>query len=217
MPARINCAIVDYGISNLHSAEKALTKVAGKNKITLATTVADIKKADKLVLPGVGAIGNCMAALRERNLQQAVLDFIKTDKPLLAICVGMQMLLDSSEENNGVKGLGILAGSLSAFKPSDYIQSPTYKIPHMGWNRVSQKPHPLWQGIADNSYFYFVHGYYAKPNGVSIGLCDYGVLFSAAVAQDNIFATQFHPEKSDKDGLCLLENFIKWHGNYSCD
>jgi len=207
--------IIDYGMSNLRSVRKALEHVAGHEwQIVVSQQATEILQADKVVFPGQGAIGNCMGLLQETGLFptiQAALD----SKPVLGICLGLQTLLTFSEENGGVDGFGTVNGTVRRFAESlvDADSGERLKIPHMGWNTVQHtQPHPLWQGIADNSRFYFVHSYYVEPANTACiaGQTDYGLSFTSVVAQENIFATQFHPEKSQQAGLQLLENFLKW-------
>ncbi len=199
-------ALIDYEMGNLHSVNKALEKCGGKVKITSDPKV--ILQSDKIVLPGVGAIQNAKESLIKFGLWNLIPEIIESGKPFLGICLGMQMLFDESEEGEEpVKGLGIIPGQIEKF-PYD----KEYKVPHMGWNNVSIKAdHPCLQNIPDDSSFYFVHSYYARPkNPEHIALsCDYGVSFAAAVTKDNLFATQFHPEKSQSLGLKLLENFVR--------
>lgn len=203
-------AVIDYGMGNLRSVCKALARVAPDANVRLAADAASVRAADRVVFPGQGAIGGCITALGRDGLQAAVLDAIKT-KPFLGICLGLQALYDHSEEGGGIDGLGILPGRVRRFAPTD----PTLKVPHMGWNQVQQTTaHPLWSGIAPNTRFYFVHSYYADtadPRWVT-GTTDYGVRFTSAAARANIFAVQFHPEKSQQAGLTLLKNFMAWNG-----
>lgn len=204
-------AILDYGTSNLRSVAKALEHIAGKSRhITVTDDFKTLRAAERLVFPGQGAIGQCMASLRASGLDDIVRECIGS-KPFLGICLGLQTLVTDSEEDGGQAGLGIIAGHARRF-PVPPPRSHT-KIPHMGWNQVKQrKPHPLWHGIDDNSRFYFVHSYYVMPDDETdiAGTCDYITGFAAAVARGSLFATQFHPEKSQKDGLQLLENFLNW-------
>jgi len=203
-------AVIDYGMGNLRSVCKALARVAPDANVRLAADAASVRAADRVVFPGQGAIGGCIAALGRDGLQAAVLDAIKT-KPFLGICLGLQALYDHSEEGGGIDGLGILPGRVRRFAPAD----PTLKVPHMGWNQVQQtSSHPLWTGIAPNTRFYFVHSYYADSADARwvSGTTDYGVRFTSAAARANIFAVQFHPEKSQQAGLTLLKNFMAWNG-----
>lgn len=206
-------AVVDYGMGNLRSVAQALRHVAGEAEVVLASTPDLIETADRVVFPGQGAMRDCMAELDVRHLRQAVVD-AAASKPFLGICIGLQMLFDHSEEGDAA-GLGILPGQVKRFaadlKGADGLR---LKVPHMGWNQVVQtKPHPLWNGIADQAFFYFVHSYHVVPNdaGIVVGQADYGHPFTAAVARDNVFAIQCHPEKSARDGLQLLRNFVGWN------
>lgn len=205
-------ALLDYGMGNLHSAGKALASVGADVSITRDPNV--IKAADKILFPGVGAMRDCMAEMQSTGISDAVKDAV-FNKPVMAICVGMQALFQHSEENGGVDCLGVLGGTVKRFQDSwvDNDSQPI-KIPHMGWNTISgmDLAHPLWQGIEDNTHFYFVHSYYCEPSDTNIvsATCDYGVKFCASVIQDNLFATQFHPEKSHTAGLQVLKNFVTW-------
>lgn len=199
-------ALLDYGMGNLHSAAKALEHVGATVDITHDPKL--IAQADKIVFPGVGAMRDCMAGMHDAGVDDAVKQ-AAFNKPLLAICVGMQALLQSSEENDGVDCLGIFQGKVKRFPDQAGL-----KVPHMGWNQVHQAnpEHPLWHGIAQDSRFYFVHSYYVQPDdaGLVAATCDYGLDFAAALTRDNLFATQFHPEKSHTAGLQLLKNFVEW-------
>ncbi len=204
-------AIVDYGMGNLLSVAKALERVAPGIEARITSRPAEVDAAERVVFPGQGAMPDCMRYLRAMDLEGAVRRAAQ-DKPLLAICVGEQMLFDHSEEGD-TPGLGLIAGSVVRFTPGLGAPDRPLKIPHMGWNRVRQaRPHPLWRNVPDLSYFYFVHSYYARPAdpGLAVGQADYGGAFTCAVARDNIFATQFHPEKSAAAGLAIFENFIRW-------
>ncbi|MCZ6803969.1 MAG: imidazole glycerol phosphate synthase subunit HisH [Proteobacteria bacterium] len=208
--------VLDYGSSNLRSVAKALETVAeGKHTITVSNNPETILNADKVVFPGQGAIGQCMDSLKEQELDGVIRESI-LNKPFLGICLGLQSLMDHSDEDGGVKGLGILPGNVIRF--TDNIKDEdgnTYKVPSMGWNQVYQmKPHPLWEGIEDGSRFYFVHSYYVKPDLESdiTGRTGYICRYTSAAARDNLFATQFHPEKSQHAGLALLKNFLYWNG-----
>ena len=203
-------AVIDYGMGNLRSVCKAIEHVAPNSVVRLAADAAAVRAADRVVFPGQGAIGGCITALGRDGLQAAVLDAIQT-KPFLGICLGLQALYDRSDEGGGIDGLGILPGRVRRFAPSD----PTLKVPHMGWSQVQQTTaHPLWRGIAQDARFYFVHSYYAdSADAQSIaGTTEYGVRFTSAAARANIFAAQFHPEKSQQAGLTLLKNFMAWDG-----
>lgn len=206
--------VVDYGMGNLRSVAQALRHVAPEADVRISSELADIRAADRLVLPGQGAMPDCMRCLRESGLQEAVMEAARS-KPLFGVCVGEQMLFDWSEEGD-TPGLGLLPGKVVRFQLDGRVQEDgsRFKVPQMGWNRVQQKlSHPLWNGIADNSYFYFVHSYYAMPVDPkhTAGETDYGAPFACAVARDNIFATQFHPEKSATAGLQLYKNFVHWN------
>ena len=204
--------VVDYGMGNLRSVAKALEHVAPKARIEISGDAARIRAADRVVFPGQGAMPDCMRHLDESGLREAVLEAART-KPLFGVCIGEQMLFESSEEG-GTAGLGLLPGQVVRF-PADMRDAggARLKVPHMGWNRVAQdRPHALWEGVPDGAYFYFVHSYYARPGdaGLSVGSTDYGRRFTCVVARDNIFATQFHPEKSAAHGLRLYANFVDW-------
>ena len=206
--------IIDYGMSNLRSVSKALEHVAGNDWIVNVTNEADaILKADKVVFPGQGAIGNCMTLLNQTGITIAIKQVL-INKPFLGICLGLQTLFTTSKESGGTAGLNCVAGTVQHFVGPLTELHKNLKIPHMGWNQVQQmQSHPLWNGIADNSRFYFVHSYYVKPvqSNVIAGVTSYGnVDFTSAIARDNIFAVQFHPEKSQHAGLTLLKNFLKW-------
>jgi imidazole glycerol-phosphate synthase subunit HisH len=206
--------VVDYGMGNLRSVAQALRHVAPEADVRISGELADIKSADRLVLPGQGAIPDCMRCLRESGLQDAVVESTRT-KPMLGVCVGEQLLFDWSEEGD-TPGIGLLPGKVVRFRLDGLVQEDgsRFKVPQMGWNRVKQTlSHPLWNGIADDSYFYFVHSYYAVPADQKhvAGETIYGAPFACAVAKDNIFATQFHPEKSAAAGLRLYKNFVDWN------
>ena len=199
-------AIIDYGVGNLFSVEKALAALGADAKIT--SDARTIAAADKIVLPGVGAFGDCMENLTATGLIPTIKDFVKTGKPMLGICVGLQILFEGSEESIGVAGLGLLKGKVRR------IQAPGLKVPHMGWNILTIKsprqPLDLFQGLSEKPYVYFVHSYHAVPQDSSIvtATTEYGSELTAAVAKGNIQATQFHPEKSGDVGLAILKNFI---------
>ena len=205
--------VVDYGMGNLRSVAQALRAVAPEANVLISGEVADIESADRIVLPGQGAMPDCMRSLRESGVQEALLVAAKT-KPLMGVCIGEQMLFDVSEEGDAA-GLGLLPGKVVRFQLDGQLQEDgsRFKVPQMGWNQVHQNAsHPMWQDIADNSYFYFVHSYFAQPERTehTVGQTVYGAAFSCAVARDNIFATQFHPEKSAAAGLQLYKNFVHW-------
>ncbi len=206
--------VVDYGMGNLRSVAQALRQVAPDADVRISGEVQDIRSADRLVFPGQGAIPDCMRCLQESGLQDALIEAARS-KPLFGVCVGEQLLFDWSEEGD-TPGLGWFPGKVVRFRLEDQLQEDgsRFKVPQMGWNRVSQtQAHPLWNGIADNSYFYFVHSYYAQPaqRAHVAGETMYGAAFASAVARDNIFATQFHPEKSAGAGLQLYKNFVHWN------
>ncbi len=212
---RSRIAVLDYGMGNLHSAAKALEHVAPDAHVIVTANPLEIARADKVVFPGVGGIRDCMAEIRRLDLDKIVAKAI-TEKPVLAICVGMQALMDHSEENNGVDCLGLLPGKVRYF--GNNLHAPNgerLKVPHMGWNRVHQLiDHPIWHGIEQDSRFYFVHSYYieAQRSGDIAASCEHGPAFAAALAKGNLFAAQFHPEKSHTAGLKLLKNFVEWSG-----
>ena len=206
--------VVDYGMGNLRSVAQALRHVAPEAEVRISGEVADLRSADRIVLPGQGAMPDCMRCLRESGLQEALIDASRS-KPLLGVCVGEQMLFDWSDEGD-TPGLGLLPGKVKRFDLAGILQEDgsRFKVPQMGWNRVHQTvSHPMWNGVADNSYFYFVHSYYAVPaNPANVyGETSYGNVFSSVVGRDNIFATQFHPEKSASTGLQLYKNFAQWN------
>ena len=205
-------AVIDYGMGNLRSVSKALEAVADNHtQIIITADPAEIRAADHIVFPGVGAIRDCMAELKRLELDQIIIEMAK-QKPFLGICLGMQALLTHSQENQGYDGLNIISGDVVYF---DKAVEQGLKVPHMGWNEVHQTyDHPLWQDIEQNTRFYFVHSFYVKPTDESkiSGRSDYALPFAAALAQENLFAVQFHPEKSQHAGLQLLKNFINWDG-----
>ncbi|WP_339845425.1 imidazole glycerol phosphate synthase subunit HisH [uncultured Halopseudomonas sp.] len=208
-------AVIDYGMGNLHSVAKALEQV-GATRVQVTSDPQIIMAADRVVLPGVGAIRDCMSELRQLGLDTVVRDVVR-EKPLMGICVGMQMLLEHSEENGGVEGLGLIPGKVSFFGNELYDGEQRLKVPHMGWNQVKQTiDHPMWHRIEQDARFYFVHSYHAQPQRHThvAGRCHYGADFAAALIQDNLFATQFHPEKSHTNGLQLLQNFLAWDGRW---
>ncbi|RDE19117.1 imidazole glycerol phosphate synthase subunit HisH [Motiliproteus coralliicola] len=209
-------AVIDYGMGNLHSVAKALEHVAPGIEVRVTADPDQIYSADRVILPGVGAIRDCMAEIRRLGVDEEVRQVIESGKPFLGICVGYQALMGHSEENGGVDCLGHFAGNAPFFgKDHRDHNGEILKVPHMGWNEVrQQRAHPLWAGIEDGSRFYFVHSYYVKVEDPSLvaGCCDYGLEFDVAVARDNVFAVQFHPEKSQKAGLQLLQNFLNWDG-----
>jgi len=210
-------AIIDYGMGNLHSAAKAVARAVEDSKVIITNDPKEIKAADRIVFPGVGAMRDCMSGLRELELID-VINQVSKEKPFLAICVGMQALMERSEENNGVDCLGMFRGEVKQFSQTMKDEhGEKLKVPHMGWNQVKQSlAHPLWKDIPDQSRFYFVHSFYinALDTEVIAGATDYGVQFTASIAKGNIFAVQFHPEKSHKAGLQLLSNFAHWNGEF---
>jgi imidazole glycerol-phosphate synthase subunit HisH len=208
-------AVVDYGMGNLRSVSQAVMHVArGSGVDVIVTSNPDeVYAAERVVLPGQGAMPDCMRELRDSGLQDAVLH-AAARKPLMGVCVGMQMLLSRSEEGP-TDGLDLIAGDVRKFRLEGRLQpdGSRFKVPQMGWNQVFQVlPHPIWAGVPDASYFYFVHSFYAHPSEArhSAGETDYGARFTCALARDNIFATQFHPEKSAEHGLTLYRNFLHW-------
>ena len=221
-------AVVDYGMGNLRSVSQAVRHVAAlapgdSFTVVVTSNPEEVRAAERVVLPGQGAMADCMRELRDSGLQAAVLD-AAARKPLMGVCVGMQMLLERSEEGPdgiGTPGLGLIGGDVVRFRLEGRLQpdGSRYKVPQMGWNRVYQMPqdggevHPIWAGVPDGAYFYFVHSYYARPadRRDSAGETEYGARFTCALARDNIFATQFHPEKSADHGLALYRNFLHWN------
>ena len=208
-------AVVDYGMGNLRSVSQAVLHVApGSGLDVVVTSDPDVvRAAERVVLPGQGAMRDCMRELADSGLRQVVLEAAQS-KPLMGVCVGMQMLLEHSEEQD-TPGLGLFKGRVRRFALEAMRQpdGSRYKVPQMGWNRVRQaRPHAMWAGVPDDAWFYFVHSFYAEPSDPhhSVGLTDYGLPFTSALARDNIFATQFHPEKSAADGLMLYRNFLGW-------
>jgi glutamine amidotransferase len=205
--------VVDYGMGNLRSVAQALRHVAPEANVIISGEVSDIKSADRLVFPGQGAMPDCMRCLRESGLQQAMMDASR-NIPMLGVCVGEQLLFDWSEEGD-TPGLGLLPGKVVRFRLDGRLQEDgsRFKVPQMGWNRVRKtQSHALWDSIVDDSYFYFVHSYHAVPENVAhiLGETMYGEPFACAVGRENIFATQFHPEKSASVGLQLYKNFVHW-------
>jgi len=210
-------AVVDYGMGNLRSVAQAVihaASVVDQAEVIVTSNPQVVRDAHRVVLPGQGAMPDCMSELKASGLLEAVLD-AAAKKPLFGVCVGMQMLLDHSAEGD-TPGLGLIPGEVIKFDLAGRTQADgsRFKVPQMGWNQVvPTQPHPLWEGVPSNSYFYFVHSFYAKPKNVShiAAETDYGGLFACAIARDNIFATQFHPEKSAAHGLALYRNFIHWN------
>ncbi len=207
-------AVIDYGMGNLHSIAKALQHTDTSVKVQIVSDGPSIRRADRVVFPGVGAIRDCMHALNSSGLSEVIRE-VSLEKPFLGICLGMQALLTDSEENDMTPCLNIFAGHVVQFpKGLTGTDGALLKIPHMGWNKVTQKPHPIWNNIPQDSRFYFVHSYYAVPEHKedSIATSRYPDEFTCALARDNIFAVQFHPEKSQTVGLQLLRNFLNWDG-----
>lgn len=219
MPQTKKIAVVDYGMGNLRSVTQAVTHVAADTGIEVvwARQPQDVREADRIVLPGQGGMRDCMRELRDSGMLDAVLQAVE-HKPLMGVCVGMQMLLDHSEELD-TPCLGLIPGRVKKFQLTGQLQpdGSRYKVPQMGWNQVFQQNHnqhhPMWSNIPDGSYFYFVHSYYAQPSEIhhTAGQTDYGQVFSSVIARDNIFAAQFHPEKSAQFGLQLYRNFLHWN------
>ncbi len=209
-------AVVDYGMGNLRSVTQAVLHAAQGSGVDVvwARRPEEVMAADRVVLPGQGAMRDCMRELHQSGMYPAVMH-AAAHKPLMGVCVGMQMLLDRSEEG-ATDSLGLIPGEVVRFRLEGQRQpdGSRYKVPQIGWNRVRQsRPHPVWAGVPDGSWFYFVHSYYARPSDArhTVGEADYGPSFTAAVARDNIFATQFHPEKSADSGLALYRNFLHWN------
>ena len=208
-------AVVDYGMGNLRSVSQAVMHVAAGTgfEVVVTNRPDEVLAAERVVLPGQGAMRDCMRELKDSGLQDAVLH-AAANKPLMGVCVGMQMLLTHSEEQD-TPGLDLFPGTVRRFRLEGRLQpdGSRYKVPQMGWNRVHQsRPHPVWGDVADGEWVYFVHSFYARPldAGHSVGETEYGARFTSAVARDNIFATQFHPEKSADQGLALYRNFLHW-------
>ena len=207
-------AIIDYGMGNLHSVSKAVEHVAPDTQVLVTDNAEQIRSADRVILPGVGAIRDCMAEIRRLGIDELVRE-VSADRPLLGICVGMQALMSRSEENGWVDCIDLFQSEVRFFGDNLTENGERLKVPHMGWNEVHQTmDHPLWHDIPDGDRFYFVHSYYAEAEGNPdiAGCTHYGVDLAAAVARDNIFAVQFHPEKSARAGLQLLKNFTNWTG-----
>lgn len=207
-----NIAIIDYGMGNLRSMAKALEHLGARNVVVTADAQT-VARAERVIFPGQGAVRDCMSALQRNELIE-VLRQSAAERPFLGVCMGMQALMSASEENEGVRALDLFPGLVRHFRHLTGGH-PGLKIPHMGWNTVRQlRPHPLWQGIEDEAWFYFVHSYYVAPTDTDLVLAvsEYNAQFAAVIGRGNIFATQFHPEKSQRAGLRLLENFIRWDG-----
>jgi len=214
-------AVVDYGMGNLRSVSQAVAHVArelGEFHVVVTADPDQVRAAERVVLPGQGALPDCMRELRDSGLEAAVLE-AAANKPLMGVCIGMQMLLERSEEGAGTAGtpgLGLIPGEVVRFRLEGRSQpdGSRFKVPQMGWNEVIQaRAHPIWAGVPDASHFYFVHSFHARPSDPrhSVGETDYGGRFTSALARDNIFATQFHPEKSAALGLALYRNFLNWN------
>ena len=207
-------AVIDYGMGNLHSVAKALEHVAPQARVLVTNNPQIIADSDRVVLPGVGAIRDCIGEMQRLGVDKIVADTLG-QKPMLGICVGMQALMRFSSENDGVDCLNHLPGEVTCFSDQTAVTDGHLKVPHMGWNQVQQFDHPLWSGIENHSRFYFVHSYFVRSEDRSLvaGTCHYGVDFDVALAQRNLFAVQFHPEKSHTAGLQLLKNFVLWDGH----
>ena len=207
-------AVVDYGMGNLRSVSQAVIHAAQGLDVEVCVTADPqvVREAERVVLPGQGAMRDCMRHLNESGLREAV-EHAAAEKPLFGVCVGMQMLLEHSEEQD-TPGLGLLPGRVVRFRLEGQLQpdGSRFKVPQMGWNQVFQRPHPIWQGVPEASWFYFVHSYHAVTSDPrhTLGEADYGGRFTCVIARDNIFATQFHPEKSASQGLRLYQNFLHW-------
>lgn len=209
-------AVIDYGMGNLHSVAKALEHVEPGVEVLVTSDPKQVANADRVLLPGVGAIRDCMAEIYRQGVDKEVAEAIRSGRPFLGICVGYQALMQRSEENGGVDCLGEFEGQVQFFGEQLLdAQGERLKVPHMGWNQVKQTlDHPLWHGIEDETRFYFVHSYYVKAQQRAqvAATCDYGVEFDVALSHNNVFAVQFHPEKSHTAGLQLLKNFLNWDG-----
>lgn len=219
--SKIDIAVVDYGMGNLRSVSKALEHVAPTKNVLVTSNPEEVASADRVVFPGQGAMPDCIRELDARGLRDAVIHAAQ-NKPFLGICIGLQMLFEHSEEGNAA-GLALFKGSVKRFAAGDMVdsQGEKLKVPHMGWNQVYQinhaesQPHALWQGIEDGARFYYVHSYYVQPEDDRIitGYSNYPKRFTCAIAKNNLFAVQFHPEKSANAGLRLLSNFVNWAPN----
>ena len=207
-------AIIDYGMGNLRSVAKAFECVGAKT-VVVTDDLQQLRAADRLVFPGQGAIGSCFSHITEHRLNEDLQPLLRS-KPVLGICLGLQALFDHSDEDGGVAGLGLIPGRVERFPAGMVDGEERAKVPQMGWNQVMQRDsHPLWENITDRAWFYFVHSYFARTSVTEhcSGACQYGhIEFAAAAAVENIFAVQFHPEKSHRDGLQLLQNFLRWDG-----
>lgn len=210
--------IIDYQMGNLRSVQKAFEFVGAEAKVSSAPE--EIATAEKLVLPGVGAFRDAIAELRRRDLESPIRDFVDSGRPLLGICLGLQLLFETGYEGGTHRGLGIVAGEVVKFDGPAFVGQNGLKVPHMGWNSVSKRiDSPVLSDIADGSHFYFVHSYYVRPHDPSVVAltCDYGGDFCAMIARDNLYATQFHPEKSQTDGLNLLKRFSQLGRLAACE
>jgi len=207
-------AVIDYGMGNLHSVAKAVEHVGEDLQLSVTSDEKTIMAADRVIFPGVGAMRDCMGEIKRLGLD-VILQRFSEDKPVLGVCVGMQALLEHSEENNGVDCIGLFKGRVKRFANDMVEDGEQLKVPHMGWNQVNQiRPHPLWNDIADASRFYFVHSYFAVPEKEAdiVATSAYPETFTVALAKPNVFAVQFHPEKSQDAGLQLYKNFLTWDG-----
>lgn len=208
-------AVIDYGMGNLHSVAKAVEHVGDDLQLSVTADEKIIMAADRIIFPGVGAMRDCMAEIKRLGIDDMLRRLVE-ERPILGICVGMQALLEHSEENNGVDCIGLFRGNVKRFRDDMRVGGERLKVPHMGWNEVRQtRPHPMWRDIPDNSRFYFVHSYYVTPADPAdvVGESAYPDTFAAALARDNVFAVQFHPEKSQTAGLQLYRNFLDWDGS----
>ncbi len=210
--------VIDYGMGNLHSVGKAFEYLADNISVSITSDEKQILEADRVVFPGVGAMRDCMAEIKRLKID-SLLKQCRQEKPVLGICVGMQAMLDFSEENNGVDCIGLFPGRVKRFPEGQTENGDLLKVPHMGWNEVKQTvEHPMWHKIEDKSRFYFVHSYFVTPDTTKansatvVGESSYPNSFCSAMADENVFAVQFHPEKSQGCGLQLLENFLTWNG-----
>lgn len=212
----MSTVVIDFAMGNLHSVARALERAGGRD-VVVSDDPDRLLRADRVVFPGQGAIGSCVAELERRGLREAIVE-VATQRPFLGICLGLQALFERSDEDGGVAALGVLPGQVRRF-PHDGREpdGAPAKVPHMGWNQVrALGHHPLWRGVTESSWFYFVHSYYVVPADAAChaGITAYaGIEFVSAVARGNLVATQFHPEKSHRDGLKLLENFVAWDGD----
>jgi glutamine amidotransferase len=219
MRANETIAVIDYGMGNLRSVAHALQHVAGQSTVIVTNDKAAIAAADRVVFPGQGAARDCMQQLRDHDVIESIVTAYR-EKPFLGICMGLQVLLDRSDENGGIDCLGLVAGGVHEFATDmkDGESGARLPVPQMGWNQVWQadSDHPLWKGISEGARFYFCNSYYVAPQDVmlAVGRSQYGHGFTCAIAQNNMFACQFHPEKSADDGLLLLRNFVQWNGRY---